>query len=166
MLFLLFLAEESNEPVKGRPRLQLQPRTKPIENVPSDSPSSADQTSPNVDNLDGSSHNEADAESGVALTANTSARRAGASIFGGAKPVDTTARELEIEKKIRDLQVTNEEQEEEKVETTKYIFVLENYSFEFVLFFTDQKKIVKFIVQNVRITIIVNRKIEFHIRKK
>jgi len=112
-------AEESNEPVKERPRLQLQPRTKPIENVPSDSPSSADQTSPNVDNLDGSSHNEADAESGVELTANTSARGAGASIFGGAKPVDTTARELEIEKKIRDLQVTNEEQEEEKVETTK-----------------------------------------------
>ena len=156
MLFLLFLAEESNEPVKERPRLQLQPRTKPIENVPSDSPSSTDQTSPNVDNLDSSSHNEADAESGVELTANTSARGAGASIFGGAKPVDTTARELEIEKKIRDLQV----------ETTKYIFVLENYSFEFVLFFTDQKKIVKFIVQNVRITIIVNRKIEFHIRKK
>lgn len=36
-------------------------------------------------------------------------RGAGASIFGGAKPVDTSARELEIEKKLRETQTTNDE---------------------------------------------------------
>ena len=33
------------------------------------------------------------------------ARGAGASIFGGAKPVDTSTRELEIEKKLKELQM-------------------------------------------------------------
>ncbi len=36
-------------------------------------------------------------------------RGAGASIFGGAKPVDTAARELEIEKKLQELQMANSE---------------------------------------------------------
>lgn len=36
-------------------------------------------------------------------------RGAGASIFGGAKPVDTAARELEIEKKLRETQLTSSE---------------------------------------------------------
>jgi hypothetical protein len=43
-------------------------------------------------------------------------RGAGASIFGGAKPVDTAARELEIERKLKELQVaggeTGEDQED------------------------------------------------------
>lgn len=36
-------------------------------------------------------------------------RGAGASIFGGAKPVDTAARELEIEKKLRETNITSSE---------------------------------------------------------
>ncbi len=36
-------------------------------------------------------------------------RGAGASIFGGAKPVDTAARELEIEKKLLETQTSNNE---------------------------------------------------------
>jgi hypothetical protein len=36
-------------------------------------------------------------------------RGAGASIFGGAKPVDTAARELEIEKKMQEFQIANSE---------------------------------------------------------
>ena len=36
-------------------------------------------------------------------------RGAGASIFGGAKPVDTTAREREIEKKLKELEITSSE---------------------------------------------------------
>lgn len=115
----MFQVEESpSEPAKERPRLHLQPRTKPIEHVevPSDSPSSIDQAPPN--NSDENQHNDVDVE----LVAPS--RGAGSSIFGGAKPVDTTARELEIEKKMKDLQVTNEvpqqqEEEEEKVQTPK-----------------------------------------------
>ncbi len=41
-------------------------------------------------------------------------RGAGASIFGGAKPVDTAARELEIERKLKELQMANSETGEEQ----------------------------------------------------
>jgi hypothetical protein len=37
------------------------------------------------------------------------ARGAGVSIFGGAKPVDTAAKELEIEKKLKELQMATGE---------------------------------------------------------
>ena len=51
-------------------------------------------------------------------------RGAGASIFGGAKPVDTAARELEIEKKLNELQIpANDKPEgdnEEKSSPTRY----------------------------------------------
>jgi len=43
-------------------------------------------------------------------------RGAGASIFGGAKPVDTTAREREIEEKLKELQVTTGETTSENEE--------------------------------------------------
>lgn len=114
--------ESTEQSVKERPRLQLQPRTKPIEEtqLPSDSPLSVDQTSPN--NSDENQHNESDAGSRVELTTNKTVaptRSANASIFGTAKPVDTAAKELEIEKKLRDMQVNNDDQEEEKVQTSK-----------------------------------------------
>jgi hypothetical protein len=41
-------------------------------------------------------------------------RGAGASIFGGAKPVDTAAKELEIERKIKELQLANSETGEDQ----------------------------------------------------
>jgi len=43
-------------------------------------------------------------------------RGAGASIFGGAKPVNTAAKELEIEKKLKELQLANHETGEDQNE--------------------------------------------------
>jgi hypothetical protein len=51
-------------------------------------------------------------------------RGAGASIFGGAKPVDTAAKELEIERKLKELQMANsetgEDQQSEKGSLSRY----------------------------------------------
>lgn len=43
-------------------------------------------------------------------------RGAGASIFGGAKPVDTAAKELEIERKLKELQVASGETGEDETD--------------------------------------------------
>jgi hypothetical protein len=128
--------DDQQEAPRERPRLALQPRTKPLEevqplsdfsssvnnvaaNTPESPVSHAEETSssnkwtrrkqdsrsddhePNGDN---SAVNASDEPSAPKLS-----RGAGASIFGGAKPVDTTAKELEIEKKLKESQVTSTE---------------------------------------------------------
>lgn len=67
----------STETARERPRLNLQPRTKPVEKVPS----------------------EATRQS---------------SIFGSAKPVDTAAKEREIEEKMKKLDAASHFTSEEK----------------------------------------------------
>jgi len=145
--------DDQREPPRERQRLQLQPRTKPVDELQPLSGSSssvnnvaanADESSSSVKNTsihptDDSSINEdrdehQQQESGDSndnpSRANTSdeqsavkpSRGAGASIFGGAKPVDTTARELEIEKKLKELQMANSEtsgDNEEKAASSK-----------------------------------------------
>jgi hypothetical protein len=153
--------DDQREPPRERQRLQLQPRTKPVDelqplsgssssvnnvaaNAAQSSLSNADESSSSVKNTsihpaDDSSINEnrdeyQQQESGDSndnpSRANTSdeqstikpSRGAGASIFGGAKPVDTTARELEIEKKLKELQMANSEtsgDNEEKAASSK-----------------------------------------------
>lgn len=134
--------DDQREAPKERPRLQLQPRTKPIEssqplsgssssvnnvaaNVNDSSISNADDTT-SLTNTSGllhdSSHEHRDDaqqhDSNEDSSVAKPSRGAGASIFGGAKPVDTAARELEIERKIKEMQIataetaTNEETEE------------------------------------------------------
>jgi hypothetical protein len=134
--------DDQREPPRERQRLQLQPRSKPLEetqplsgssssinNVAADaaqsSPSNPDESSSSIANTSiqqaqDSSINEnrdeyqqqesRDSNDNISQI-NTSdeqstvkpSRGAGASIFGGAKPVDTAARELEIEKKLKEL---------------------------------------------------------------
>ena len=74
----LYSDEPSRDPPKERPRLQLQPRTKPREE--------AGQT----------------------------ASPKAASIFGGAKPVNTAAREREIEERLAKQREMEREQEEKE----------------------------------------------------
>lgn len=123
---------DQQEPPRERQRLQLQPRTKPLEefqplsgssssvnnvaaNAAQSTTSNADESPSSTANTsrqaDDSSLNEQRDSNDLASTTDEqstvkSARGAGASIFGGAKPVDTTAREREIEKKLQELQVT------------------------------------------------------------
>ena len=134
--------DDQHEAPKERPRLQLQPRTKPMElsqplsgssssvnnvaaNVNDSSISNADDTT-SLTNTSGllhdSSHEHRDDvqqhDSNEDSSVAKPSRGAGASIFGGAKPVDTAARELEIERKIKEMQIataetaTNEETED------------------------------------------------------
>ena len=124
--------DDQQEPPRERQRLQLQPRTKPLEefqplsgssssvnnvaaNAAQSTISNADESPSSTANTsrqaDDSSLNEQRDSNDLASTTDEqstvkSARGAGASIFGGAKPVDTTAREREIEKKLQELQVT------------------------------------------------------------
>jgi hypothetical protein len=140
MTFCVTLDEpqgDQREPPRERQRLQLQPRTKPVEeNQPlSDaSPSMNDAAQSSVSNPDESSssitnktnqhdssrdehHDENEHQESRSPNDNPTdeqstfkpSRGAGASIFGGAKPVDTTARELEIERKIKEQQLTSGE---------------------------------------------------------
>lgn len=125
---------DQQEPPRERQRLQLQPRSKPLEEVQPLSGSSssvnnvaanAEQSSPsnpddpsspttNQQIRDSSIHEnqgddqEQDSNDNEQSTVKPS-RGAGASIFGGAKPVDTAARELEIEKKLLETQTSNNE---------------------------------------------------------
>jgi len=117
--------DDNREPPKERPRLHLQPRTKPSEelqplsgssssvnNVAANSSIPNTEESPNINDTstnhpDEYQHQESHDTSDVGSSFEPStvkpvapSRGAGASIFGGAKPVDTAARELEIEKKI------------------------------------------------------------------
>jgi hypothetical protein len=154
--------DDQREPPRERQRLQLQPRSKPLEetqplsgssssinNVAADaaqsSPSNPDESSSSIANTSiqqaqDSSINEnrdeyqqqesRDSNDNISQI-NTSdeqstvkpSRGAGASIFGGAKPVDTAAKELEIEKKIKDLQMVSTEtsggDDEEKGQSSK-----------------------------------------------
>ena len=128
------------EPPRERQRLQLQPRTKPLEefqplsgssssmnnvaaNAAQSSPSNPDESSSSLhqtqdssinENRDEDQHQESNENNSQINTSDEQStvkpsRGAGASIFGGAKPVDTAARELEIEKKLKELQMTNNE---------------------------------------------------------
>lgn len=121
--------DDPAEPPRERQRLQLQPRTKPLEEVQPLSGSSSSvnnvaanarqqsipdesspsQTStPNPDAAANEENQQQEFQEGEQSTVKPS-RGATASIFGGAKPVDTTARELEIEKKLRELSTANAE---------------------------------------------------------
>jgi translation initiation factor 4B len=75
----LYLVISENEAPRERPRLNLAPRSKPVEGEP-------DQARGEEEDRDRPAPS---APSGVS----------NASIFGGAKPVDTLARELEIEER-------------------------------------------------------------------
>lgn len=116
--------DDQAEPPRERQRLQLQPRTKPLEEFQQLSGSSssvnnvaanARQSNPDEpsssltqqDSINTENQHE-DFQEGEQTTAK-SVRGAGASIFGGAKPVDTTAREAEIEKKMKELALTSNE---------------------------------------------------------
>lgn len=125
--------EPQKEPPRERQRLQLQPRTKPLEeNQPmsavDDAVTDAAHSSmshPDDLSVENASTNETSSDhqqdtTDSASRVNTTdeqptakpSRGAGASIFGGAKPVDTLARELEIEKKMKELQMTGEKSED------------------------------------------------------
>ncbi|CAF2859805.1 unnamed protein product [Rotaria sp. Silwood2] len=136
--------DDQQEPPRERQRLQLQPRTKPLEenqplsgssssinNIAESSISNPDESSSAItnksiqqtqdssinENTDESQQQESQDSNENTSRVNTldeqstvkPTRGAGASIFGGAKPVDTTARELEIEKKMKELQMTTNE---------------------------------------------------------
>ncbi|XP_071646164.1 uncharacterized protein Eif4b isoform X2 [Temnothorax longispinosus] len=73
---------------RQRPKLQLQPRTKPVESIAAAEDSTADSTT--------ESKSTADSES----TQRAPAPVPAANIFGAAKPVDTTARDREIEERL------------------------------------------------------------------
>jgi len=155
--------DDQAEPPRERQRLQLQPRTKPLEELQplSGSSSSVNNVAANAEQP--STSNPDDSSSSILNTTNQEvqdssinenrdeyqqqdsnektsgvnisdeqptvkpSRGAGASIFGGAKPVDTAARELEIEKKLKELQVTPNEtvddNEEKKSSSRLYIFI-------------------------------------------
>lgn len=116
-------SEEQREAPRERPRLHLQPRTKPLD--PEQTvvkASSTDNTAdPSIqiektsetshgdeDNLSNNDHQEQSNEVGSteSSAAQKAARGAGSEIFGGAKPVDTLAKELEIEKKLKEMELS------------------------------------------------------------
>ncbi|CAF0896396.1 unnamed protein product [Adineta ricciae] len=139
--------DDNRQAPKERPRLQLQPRTKPLEDHHSISNSSSSTTNVGMNrsishtedtpSLNESStthpddyqrqdsHNVSETGSSIdqaAVKSPVASRGVGASIFGGAKPVDTTARELEIERKLNELKmVENEtgEEEHEKISSSR-----------------------------------------------
>jgi hypothetical protein len=92
-----------------------------VNNVAANSSLSNTEDSPNINenstnNPDEDHHQESHdtSDAGSSLEPSTvkplaPSRGAGASIFGGAKPVDTAARELEIERKLKELQLANSE---------------------------------------------------------
>jgi hypothetical protein len=134
--------DDQREPPRERQKLQLQPRSKPLEEFQplSGSSSSVNNVAANAEqsltsNPDDSSspttnqqiqdssinenrdeYQQKDSHDSISQI-NTSdeqstvkpSRGASASIFGGAKPVDTAARELEIEKKMQEFQIANSE---------------------------------------------------------
>jgi len=84
----------------------------PLSNT-EDSPSMNDHSTNNPDEYQRlESRGTSDAGSSVGQSSVrplAPSRGAGASIFGGAKPVDTAAKELEIERKLKELQIANNE---------------------------------------------------------
>ncbi|CAF1491952.1 unnamed protein product [Rotaria sp. Silwood1] len=125
------LNDDNREPPRERPRLQLQPRTKPLEEFKplSNSSSSVNniagtssiinsEESPSINEhnsneyLQHESNNTSEVGSSIEKSTIKSlapSRGAGSSIFGGAKPVDTAAKELEIERRLQELQMANTE---------------------------------------------------------
>ena len=167
---IIYLEEATNdnsEPPRERPRLQLQPRTKPLETTQtlSESASSENNMASNVadsstdhdqemsqalkqrnDNMS-SNQSQPDSEhtDSVENTAGTGddssitkqTRGAGSSIFGGAKPVDTAAKEMEIERRLKELQMSTSEtkdDEEEKSSAPRSV-LLNRLSFSFYIYF-------------------------------
>ncbi|CAF3960278.1 unnamed protein product [Adineta steineri] len=130
--------DDAREPPKERPRLQLQPRTKPlqelqplsgssssVDNVAATSSLSNTENSPSMNDSNPDEYQQQGShepsEAGSSIEQSTvkplaPSRGAGASIFGGAKPVDTAAKELEIERKLKELQLANSETGEEHTE--------------------------------------------------
>ncbi|CAF1453054.1 unnamed protein product [Rotaria sordida] len=127
---------DNREPPRERPRLHLQPRSKPLEefkplsgssssvnNVAATSSSIANtEDSPSIneyltnDPIEYQQQESNDtSEIGSSIEKSTGkplvppSRGAGTSIFGGAKPVDTAAKELEIQKRLEELQMANTE---------------------------------------------------------
>ncbi|KAL0119435.1 hypothetical protein PUN28_007731 [Cardiocondyla obscurior] len=80
---------------RQRPKLQLQPRTKPVEAAAAaeDSPTTKESTTESKPSSEKASEKEPP-------TQRASAAVPAANIFGAAKPVDTTAREREIEERL------------------------------------------------------------------
>ncbi|CAF3720159.1 unnamed protein product [Rotaria sp. Silwood1] len=125
------LNDDNREPPRERPRLHLQPRTKPLEEFKplSNSSSSVNniagtssiinsEESPSINEhnsneyLQHESNNTSEVGSSIEKSTIKSlapSRGAGSSIFGGAKPVDTAAKELEIERRLQELQMANTE---------------------------------------------------------
>ncbi|CAF4161957.1 unnamed protein product [Rotaria sp. Silwood2] len=125
--------DDNREPPRERPRLQLQPRSKPLEefkilsgsssslnNITTtlsisnieESPSINEHLSNNPDEYQQQQQSNNTSEVGSSIEKSSvkqlaPSRGAGASIFGGAKPVDTAAKELEIQKKLEALQMAN-----------------------------------------------------------
>jgi hypothetical protein len=128
---LFFVLDDSRDAPKERPRLHLQPRTKPLEeHQPLSSSSSSvnnaatrlsipnTERSPSISDNNPDEHQQresrdtSDAGSSTeqfTVKPLTPSRGAGASIFGGAKPVDTTVRELEIERKLKELRMASDD---------------------------------------------------------
>ncbi|XP_076174720.1 eukaryotic translation initiation factor 4B isoform X2 [Ptiloglossa arizonensis] len=77
---------DSKPELKTRPKLQLQPRTKPIEPITVKEEQSTAQSAP--------------ATTSTPTSAPAIAHAPSTNIFGAAKPVDTTAREREIEERL------------------------------------------------------------------
>lgn len=153
--------DAQQEPPRERQRLQLQPRTKPLEDSKQLSGSSSsmsnvggdvDQSSksypdesyssitnqsnqkvqsPSInENQDEYQQQKSNDSTGDNSQINTfdeqstakPSRGAGASIFGGAKPVDTAAREFEIERKLKEMELANREtagENENKISSSK-----------------------------------------------
>lgn len=113
--------DDQAEPPRERQRLQLQPRTKPLEEFQPLSGSSS-----SVNNVAANARQSNPDEPTSSLTDQDSheseqstlrpTHGATASIFGGAKPVDTTAKEAEIEKKLKEITIANAEGSEETEE--------------------------------------------------
>lgn len=90
LLIFLFDYDNSAES-RQRPKLQLQPRTKPVETVAVAEDSAA---------KDGTTESKSTANSESTQRAPAATPVPAANIFGAAKPVDTTAREREIEERL------------------------------------------------------------------
>lgn len=105
---LIFLFNYDNlAESRQRPKLQLQPRTKPVEPIVSAEDSAA---------KDGTTESTANSESTQRAPAATSVPAT--NIFGAAKPVDTTAREREIEERLAKSYAESRSREETYVYST------------------------------------------------
>lgn len=123
------IRDDQAEPPRERQKLQLQPRTKPLEEFQPLSGSSssvnnvaanARQSNPDESTSSQTNQDSTNTENQDSREGEQSVQRpthgANASIFGGAKPVDTTAKEAEIEKKMKEASLANADASEETEE--------------------------------------------------